>query len=157
MSSMQSQITSLTIAYSTGYSGLDHRKHLSLAFVRGIHRWPVNSPHKGPVTRKMFPFDDVIMLLILCRLFFLSPHCLLPLPFKNTNKRSSRLNGSDKGRHWYIICADTTHKRINEYCNISFSIDECGAIVVLWIFYELSLGTWSSGVFHIFHDNFMNV
>ena len=33
----------------------------SLAFVRGIHRWPVNSPHKGPVTRKMFPFDDVII------------------------------------------------------------------------------------------------
>ena len=32
----------------------------SLAFVRGIHRWPVDSPHKGPVTRKMFPFDDVI-------------------------------------------------------------------------------------------------
>ena len=35
---------------------------MSLAFVRGIHRWPVNSPHKGPVTRKMFPFDDVIMI-----------------------------------------------------------------------------------------------
>ena len=33
----------------------------SLAFVRGIHWWPVDSPHKGPVTRKMFPFDDVIM------------------------------------------------------------------------------------------------
>ena len=33
----------------------------SLAFLRGIHRWPVDSPHKGPVTRKMFPFDDVIM------------------------------------------------------------------------------------------------
>ena len=33
----------------------------SLAFVRGIHRWPVNSPHKGTVTRKMFPLDDVIM------------------------------------------------------------------------------------------------
>ena len=29
--------------------------------MRGIHRWPVNSPHKGPVTRKMIPFDDVIM------------------------------------------------------------------------------------------------
>ena len=27
----------------------------------GIHRSPVNSPHKGPVTRKMFQFDDVIM------------------------------------------------------------------------------------------------
>ena len=36
-------------------------KAASLAFVRGIHRWPVNSPHKWPVTRKMFPFDDVIM------------------------------------------------------------------------------------------------
>ena len=46
------------------YSGADHRKYQSsapLAFVPGIHRWPVNSPHKGPVTRKMFPFDDVIM------------------------------------------------------------------------------------------------
>ena len=29
--------------------------------MRGIHRGPVNSPHKRPVTRKMFPFDDVIM------------------------------------------------------------------------------------------------
>ena len=32
-----------------------------MAFVRGIHRWPVNSPHKWPVTRKMISFDDVIM------------------------------------------------------------------------------------------------
>ena len=38
-----------------------HQSFASLAFVRGIHQWPVNSPHKGPVTRKMFPFDDVIM------------------------------------------------------------------------------------------------
>ena len=47
------------------YSGADHRKHKSsesLVFVRGIHRGPVNSPHKRPVTRKMFPFDDVIMM-----------------------------------------------------------------------------------------------
>ena len=44
--------------------GADERKHQSSAspaFVRGIHRWLVNSPHKGPVMRKMFPFDDVIM------------------------------------------------------------------------------------------------
>ena len=33
----------------------------SLVFVRGIHRWSVNSPHKRPVTRKMLSFDDVIM------------------------------------------------------------------------------------------------
>ena len=64
MSSMASHVTSLTIVYSTVYSGADQRKHqsfTSLAFLMGIHRWPVNSPHKGPVTRKMFPFDDVIM------------------------------------------------------------------------------------------------
>ena len=35
-----------------------------LAFVRGIHRWPGNSPHKGPATRKMLPFDDVIIILL---------------------------------------------------------------------------------------------
>ena len=61
---MASQITSLTIVYSTVYSGADQRKHqssASLVFVRGIHRSPVNSPHKGPVTRKMLPFDHVIM------------------------------------------------------------------------------------------------
>ena len=53
---MASQITSLTTVYSTVYSGADQRKHqssASLAFVWGIHRWPVNSPHKCPVTRKM--------------------------------------------------------------------------------------------------------
>ena len=65
MGTMVSQITRLTIVYSTVYSGADQRKHqssASLAFVWGIHRGPVNSPHKGPVTRKMFPFDDVIMI-----------------------------------------------------------------------------------------------
>ena len=64
MSAMASQITSITIIYSTVHSGADQRKHqcsASLTFVMGIHRWPVNSPHKGPVKRKMFPFDDVIM------------------------------------------------------------------------------------------------
>ena len=66
MGAMASQITSLTIVYSVVYSGADQRKRqtpASLAFVRGTHRSPVNSPHKGPVTRnlKCFHFDDVIM------------------------------------------------------------------------------------------------
>ena len=64
MSVMASRIISLTIVYSTIYSGADQRKHqssTSLAFVRGIHRWPVNSPHKWPVMQKMFSFDDFIM------------------------------------------------------------------------------------------------
>ena len=64
MGVIASQITSLTIVYSTIYSDADQRKHqssASLTFVRGIHRRPVNAPHKWPVTRKMFLFDDVIM------------------------------------------------------------------------------------------------
>ena len=64
MSAIAAHITSLTIVYSTVYPGADQSKHqssASLAFVCGIHRGPVNSPHKWPVTRKMFPFDDVIM------------------------------------------------------------------------------------------------
>ena len=65
MTAMASQITNLTVVYSAVHSGADQRKHqssASLAFVWGIHGWPVNSPHKWPVTRKMFPSADVIMI-----------------------------------------------------------------------------------------------
>ena len=61
---MASQISGLTIVYSNVYSGADQWKHqssASLTFVCGIHRWPKNSPHKGSVARKMFPFENVIM------------------------------------------------------------------------------------------------
>ena len=64
MGAIASQITSITIVYLTVYLGADQRKHqssASLAFVQEIHRWPVDSPHKLPVTRKKFPLDDVIM------------------------------------------------------------------------------------------------
>ena len=58
MGAMVSQIC------STVCSGADQRKHqssVSLAFVWGATWWPVYSPHKGPITRKIFPFDDVIV------------------------------------------------------------------------------------------------
>ena len=64
MSVMVSQITSISIVCSTVFSSADQRNHqssASLAFVRGIHRWPVNSSHKGRVTWKMFQFDGIIM------------------------------------------------------------------------------------------------
>ena len=64
MGAMASQITSLKIVYSTVYSDADQEKNqssASLAFMRGVHRWPGDSPHKGPVKRNTFPFDDVIM------------------------------------------------------------------------------------------------
>ena len=65
MSVMTSQTTSLKIVYSTIYSDTDERKlqsSTSLAFVSGIQQWLVNSPQKGTVMWKMFPFDDVIMI-----------------------------------------------------------------------------------------------
>ena len=82
MGMMASRITSLTIVYSTVYSGADQRKHqssTSLAFVRGIYQWPANSPHQWPMTRKMFPFYDVISMWpwfhALVRLCLLVPTC----------------------------------------------------------------------------------
>ena len=69
MNLVTSQITSISIVCASIYSGTDQRKHQSSAlldFVRRIYRWSVNSPHKGPVTRKMFPFDDVIMTFVDC-------------------------------------------------------------------------------------------
>ena len=66
LSAMSSQITSLTVVYPTVYSGAAQRKYqssTSLAFVRGIHRSPVNLPHKGPITQNMLQFDDVTILI----------------------------------------------------------------------------------------------
>ena len=65
MGTMASQVTSLTIVYS----GADQRKHQSSAsqtFVRGIHRWLVNSPYKWAETRKKFPFEVFIMFTDVC-------------------------------------------------------------------------------------------
>ena len=61
---MASQITGVSIICSNICSGADQRKHqssTSLAFVRGIHQWAADTPHKRPVMQKMFSFDDIIM------------------------------------------------------------------------------------------------
>ena len=70
MSAMASQITGVLIVCSTNCSSAsqwEHRSASSLAFERGIHLWPVDCLHKGLVIRKMFPYDDVIMLQIHAR------------------------------------------------------------------------------------------
>ena len=88
MGAIASLITSLTIVYSTVYSDADLSKHqssASLAFVWGIHRGPVNSPHKWPVMWKMFPFDDVIMRVSLAE----------PIP---------SMIPSAKKTHWMSMC-----------------------------------------------------
>ena len=71
MSMMAYQITRVLIVYSTICSGTDKKlqSSVSQAFLRGIHRSPLNSPHKEPVTQKMFPLDDIIILCEIDRLF----------------------------------------------------------------------------------------
>ena len=67
MSAIASQITAISIVCSIVFLGADQREYqssASLAFVGGIHQWTVNSPHKRPVTRIMFSFDDVIIMFI---------------------------------------------------------------------------------------------
>ena len=101
MGAIASQITSIKIVYSTVYSDVDQRKYqssASLAFVRRIHRGPVNSPHKGPVTRKMFPFYDVIM-------DYWCPGSVVFSHFYGATAMASsykqRMKGSWKSQRWF--------------------------------------------------------
>ena len=59
---LSAMVSQIPIIYSIVCSGTDHCS-ASLAFVRGLHRWSVNSSHKEPVMPRMLPFDDVIMIL----------------------------------------------------------------------------------------------
>ena len=114
MGAIASQITSLTIVFSTFYSDPDQRKHQSsapLAFVRGIHRGPVNSLHKWPVTRKMFPFDDVIMRiypLMLLRCYW-GNHTMGPVRVKQTiinwmnNSHDDVMKWKHLPRYWLFV------------------------------------------------------
>ena len=118
MDAMTSQITSLTIVYSTVHSGADQRKHqssASLAFVRGIHRWPVNSPHKWPVTRKCFhlmtsswthsSLEIGLHKPTHPRIYNLTKtRCELAPAYKQTRDMVSTLPNSNPQQTWYWLC-----------------------------------------------------
>ena len=113
MGAMASKITSLTVVYSIVYWGADQRRpqrSASLAFVWGIHRWPVNCPHKRPVTRKMFPFDDVIMHRLGTDLFSSSVPCFV------IDVKTFQLLSDDSIRKYFIWYFKTHYlcQRINQ-------------------------------------------
>ena len=87
MSASASQITGVSIVYSTVCSGADKKKTQRHWLCEVIHRWPVNSPHKGPSTRKMFPFDAVIMDTINNKPAFVSCNGLALSGGKSSSKR----------------------------------------------------------------------
>ena len=110
MAVMASQITSLTIVYLTVYSGPDQRKHqssMSLALVLGIHQWPVNSLHKWPVMREMFPFDNVIMLNIMMCIIH-EMHCISIIRPVQMALKIRRHSGYGL-RHWEEILLPSWH------------------------------------------------
>ena len=123
MGPMAFQITSLTIIYSAVYSGTDQRKHqssASLAFVRRIHRSPVNSPHKGSVMQKILQFDDVIMCMNNCQVdhqdstvvkFWVSLHIRdFKYGFcKPENIPDSKVHGANMGPTWVLSAPDWPH------------------------------------------------
>ena len=95
---MASQITSLTIVYPTVYSGADQRKHqssASLAFVQG------ESPHKGSVTWKMFPLDDVILSHVTRTPFKTNSRTLLSLVHTCSMLSSFMIQSYNK--HWIVL------------------------------------------------------
>ena len=60
---LAAQITDSTVVCSADFSGLQQRKQAKnyWPFLKGIHWWPVDSPHKVPVMWKAFPYYDVTM------------------------------------------------------------------------------------------------
>ena len=117
MSAMASQITSLTIVYSTFYSGADQRKNKSSASLAFAGNSPVSSPHKRPVTRKMFPFDD-------------SHHVIygnkLPMHFRAVYRirEISQRQWTNHAGHGLVLSIPTRNKtrpntkRVHDYCHI---------------------------------------
>ena len=101
---------------------------MSLAFVRGIHRWPVNSPHKGPVTQNMFPFDDVITLRkrgvnpdFASRYSWNSSFCLI-------NRVIYLRNSANTAENWWKIC----YKQDSNMIDNMHDIFKTGVDLELW-------------------------
>ena len=122
MRAMTSQVIGASIVYSDFCPGAYQRKlqsFTSLDFVTGIHRWPMNSPRQGPVTRKMFPFDDIIMnSLDFCRsnihIYFIRRHCFYFCLIQTSGKfvpLDSIDNGSLSVHVMVLVPIRASHKR----------------------------------------------
>ena len=128
MSMMASRITSLTIVYSSVYSGKDQRNHqssASLAFVRGIHQWPVNFPHKGPVTRKMFSFDAVIMRVCVCDIWLINLRCMVCISLINSQFNQYNVSSAISSFPIYLSWTDNNLATNYNLISISYAIISC--------------------------------
>ena len=115
MSPMASQITGVSVVYSTVCTAAHQTKRqssASLAFVRGIHRSPRKSPHKGPVPLKLFPFNDVIMSVFYC-------NCLNHFISNADEKVSVQARKPSMNKEWiheyHVVVIRQTHIHIIEW------------------------------------------
>ena len=125
---MVSQITSLTIVYSTVYSCADQRIHqslVSLAFALGIHRWPVNSQHKGPVH-----YRDVIIGAIASQIISLTIDC--PSVYSCADQRKYQSTASLVLVHKWPVTRKCFHLMTSSWTRKMFPFDD----VISWIGYK---------------------
>ena len=121
MGPMVYQITSLMIVYLTVYSGADQRKHsssASLAFVRGIHQWPVN-----PLTTsscQCIPWHPAL-------------HCSI----------KSRVKTRHYSLNWCKLPTTASHTHINAFSQMmtegSSYFQACHLTLILWQHYNIGL------------------
>ena len=154
MGKIASQITSLTIVYSAVYSDADQRKHqssASLAFVPGIHRGPVNSPHKWPVTRKMFPFDDVIMTVSVATV--LNTHPSVSMRFQNLISVISTDVNSRIRTEPHSLCIIYLYSFCSGKLNVYIGCWGSSVNDILWSIMERTdlRETWTNRIHNAFH------
>ena len=136
MSLMASQITSILTVCKAVCSGANQNKHqsfASLAFARGIHRWPEFSRNKGPVTRKMFSSDNAIMTVITFRLTDRTYATQLNKNVININKYNVVIL-TQSNLQVSVFCTDVTSER-----PVTWSFDELHFFV-----YKFSIGRLST-------------
>ena len=126
MGAMVSQITSLTIVFSTVYSDADQRKHQSSASL--IHRAPVNSPHKWPVTRKMLPFHDVIMKSPINR------RCRYTIQVWEYSNKVHILQKDKSTYKWMIFIQKYVSRSLQIWCHTSIT---CSCLYTVFTLFQL--------------------
>ena len=125
VSAVASQITSLPIVYSTVYSRRRSKKTSKLrvtGLCEGNSPLTGEFPHKGPVTRKMFLFDDVIMCIL-----FIETRCHTSCMRQRTGSASVQVMTC------YLLGAKALPKTNADAMSIHTQEEICGELIQIII------------------------
>ena len=90
--------------------GVSDHQRLDCLFNRLFRRRSKNSPHKGPVTRKIFPFDDVIMVSVVGKKSCEPLNCPLTRPHV-TKQNADIFVACPLIRHTLFTWSETMHRQ----------------------------------------------